>query len=142
MPTWADGSALAFHFETQPLPTALAWYVHHLPPTILEWAVWMTFVIELALPICIFLPRNIRLVAAGGFVLLEALIFATGNYNFFNILTIVLCIALLDDRWTKPIVRGVSDDIGTQSIQERLLPASWRSASSSPSTPCSGCRRR
>ena len=107
-PTWADGSALAFHFETQPLPTALAWYVHHLPPTILEWAVWMTFVIELALPFCIFLPRNIRLVAAGGFVLLEVLIFATGNYNFFNILTIVLCVALLDDRWTKPIVRGVT----------------------------------
>ncbi len=111
-PTWVDGSALAFHFETQPLPTALAWYVHHLPPTVLEWAVWMTFVIELALPICIFLPRNIRLVAAGGFVLLEALIFATGNYNFFNILTIVLCIALLDDRWTKTIVRGVRTTSG------------------------------
>ena len=110
--TWADGSALAFHFETQPLPTALAWYVHHLPPTILEWAVWMTFVIELALPFCIFLPRNIRLVAAVGFVLLEVLIFATGNYNFFNILTIVLCVALLDDRWTKPIVRGVATTSG------------------------------
>ena len=107
-PTWADGSALAFHFETQPLPTALAWYVHHLPPTILEWAVWTTFVIELALPFCIFLPRNARLVAAGGFVLLEVLIFATGNYNFFNVLTIVLCVSLLDDRWTKPIVRGVA----------------------------------
>ena len=110
--TWADGSALAFHFETQPLPTALAWYVHNLPPTVLEWAVWMTFVIELALPFCIFLPRNIRLVAVGGFVLLEVLIFATGNYNFFNILTIVLCVALLDDRWTKPIVRGVATASG------------------------------
>ena len=110
--SWADGSALAFHFETQPLPTALAWYVHHLPPTVLEWAVWMTFVIELALPFCIFLPRNIRLVAVGGFVLLEVLIFATGNYNFFNILTIVLCVALLDDRWTKPIVRGVATASG------------------------------
>ena len=110
--TWADGSALAFHFETQPLPTALAWYVHNLPPTVLEWAVWMTFVIELALPFCIFLPRNIRLVAAVGFVLLEVLIFATGNYNFFNILTIVLCVALLDDRWTKPIIRGVATTSG------------------------------
>ena len=106
-PAWADGTALAFHFETQPLPTALAWYAHHMPTAILESAVWMTFVIELALPFCIFLPRNPRLVAAGGFLLLEVLIFATGNYNFFNLLTIVLCVALLDDRWTKPIVRGV-----------------------------------
>ena len=111
-PTWADGSALSFHFETQPLPTALAWYAHHLPGSILEWAVWITFVIELALPFCIFLPRNARLVAAGGFVLFELLILATGNYNFFNILTIVLCLALLDDRWTKPILRGVATTSG------------------------------
>ena len=111
-PTWADGSALSFHFETQPLPTALAWYAHQLPGSILEWAVRMTFVIELALPICIFLPRNARLVAAGGFVLFELLILATGNYNFFNILTIVLCMALLDDQWTKPVVRGIATTSG------------------------------
>ena len=113
-PTWADGSALSFHFETQPLPTALAWYAHHLPSTLLEWAVWMTFVIELALPFCIFLPRNIRLVAAAGFVFFELLIFATGNYNFFNILTVVLCLALIDDRSMKPIVRGVATTSGRQ----------------------------
>ena len=111
-PTWADGSALAFHFETQPLPTALAWYAHHLPTALLEWSVYLTFVIELALPFLILFPRNLRLVAAGGFVLLELLIFATGNYNFFNILTIVLCISLLDDRWTRPIVRGVTASPG------------------------------
>ena len=107
-PTWADGTALAFHFETQPLPTVLAWYAHHLPQVLLEWSVWLTFAIELALPFFILLPRNLRLVAAGGFVLLEVLIFATGNYNFFNILTVVLCLALLDDRRIKPIVRGVA----------------------------------
>ena len=111
-PTWADGSALSFHFETQPLPTALAWYAHHLPGSILEWAVWTTLFIELALPFCVFLPRNIRLVAAAVFVIFELLIFATGNYNFFNILTIVLCLALLDDRWMKPVIRGVATTSG------------------------------
>ena len=35
---------------------------------------------------------------AAPFVLLEFLILATGNYNFFNVLTIVQCVALLDDR--------------------------------------------
>ncbi|MDE0054490.1 MAG: lipase maturation factor family protein, partial [Gammaproteobacteria bacterium] len=92
--------------------TALAWYAHQLPAALLEWSVWLTFVIELALPFLIFFPRNLRFVAAGGFVLLEVLIFATGNYNFFNILTIVLCIALLDDQWIKPIVRGVTASPG------------------------------
>ena len=88
-PTWADGTALAYHFETQPLPTALAWYAHQAPAALLEWAVSATLWIELVAPFCILLPRNLRLVAAAAFVLLELLILATGNYNFFNVLTIV-----------------------------------------------------
>ncbi len=106
-PTWADGTALGYHFETQPLPTALAWYAHHSPPVLLEWAATATLFIELVLPFCVILPRNPRLVAAAAFVLLELLIFATGNYNFFNVLTVVLCVALLDDRLLPGWFRGV-----------------------------------
>jgi len=97
-PAWANLSALDFHFETQPLPTPLAWYASHLPDAILHLGVAATLAIELILPFCIFMPRNPRLLAAGGFILLELLILATGNYNFFNLLTIVMCISLLDDR--------------------------------------------
>ena len=106
-PTWADWTALGYHFETQPLPTVLAWYAHQAPGAILEWAVAATLFVELVLPFCLFLPRNPRLVAAGAFVVLELLIFATGNYNFFNVLTVVLCIALLDDRLLPARFRGV-----------------------------------
>ncbi|MYE82732.1 MAG: DUF393 domain-containing protein [Gammaproteobacteria bacterium] len=106
-PTWADGTALGYHFETQPLPTALAWYAHHAPAVLLEWGVKATLFIELVLPFCVVLPRNPRLVAAAAFVLLELLIFATGNYNFFNVLTVVLCVALLDDRLLPAWFRGV-----------------------------------
>ncbi len=106
-PSWADGTALAYHFETQPLPTALAWYAHHAPAALLEAAVAATLLIELVLSFCIFLPRNLRLVAAGGFVALELLILATGNYNFFNLLTMVLCVALLDDRLLRVRLRVV-----------------------------------
>ena len=28
---WQDGSAMTYYYETAPLPTALAWYVHHAP---------------------------------------------------------------------------------------------------------------
>jgi len=96
-PTWADGSALAYHFETQPLPTVLAWYADKLPDAVLRFGVHVTFFIELTLPFLVFLPRNPRLVAAGGFLLLELLILLTGSYNFFNLLTMVLCLSLLDD---------------------------------------------
>jgi predicted DCC family thiol-disulfide oxidoreductase YuxK len=97
-PTWRDLAALDVHFETQPLPTVLAWYAHQLPHGLLHAAVGATFAIELVLPFLIFLPRNLRLLAAAGFIGLEVLIALTGNYNFFNLLTIVLCLALLDDR--------------------------------------------
>lgn len=97
-PTWADLSALGYHFETQPLPTVLAWYAHQLPDAMLRLGVAATFVVELLLPFFIFLPRNFRFVAFAGFVLLELLILATGNYNFFNLLTILICLSLLDDR--------------------------------------------
>lgn len=100
-PVWADLSALEYHFETQPLPNALAWFAHQLPAPALKFAVAATFAIELVLPFLIFAPRNLRAVAALAFVSLEVLIFATGNYNFFNLLTIVVCIALLDDRFLR-----------------------------------------
>lgn len=32
-------------------------------------------------------------------VSLQVLIIATGNYNFFNLLTVVLCLSLVDDRF-------------------------------------------
>jgi hypothetical protein len=39
----------------------------------------------------------LRLVALAGFAGLQLLIVATGNYGFFNLLTLVLCVSLLDD---------------------------------------------
>ena len=96
-PVWADLSALEYHFETQPLPTAFAWFAHQLPTPVLSSAVAATFAIELAVPLLIFSPRKLRAVAASAFVLLELVILITGNYNFFNLLTIVICLALLDD---------------------------------------------
>jgi hypothetical protein len=107
--TWAEANALAYHFETQPLPTPLAWFAHHLPGSILAAGVYLTFLIELVFPFFIFLPRNPRLVAGCSFVLLQLAILLTGSYNFFNLLTIVACIALADDRLLRwlPRVRGL-----------------------------------
>lgn len=107
-PTWANGTALLYHFQTQPLPTVLAWYADHLPRLLLQAGVWITFFIELVLPFFILLPRRPRLVAAAGFVLLEVLIALTGSYNFFNLLTIVLCIALLNDPVHREAAHGRS----------------------------------
>lgn len=97
-PSWASLSALDFHYETQPLPTALAWYMHQLPRGFNHFCVAMTLFVELCLPFLIFLPRNPRLLAAAGFIALQGMIALTGNYNFFNLLTASLCLFLFDDK--------------------------------------------
>jgi predicted DCC family thiol-disulfide oxidoreductase YuxK len=96
-PTWANLSALSYYFQTEPLPTPLAWYVHHLPHAVLTVATAATLFIELILPFLIFFPRRLRFVAAFGILFLQVVILLTGNYAFFNLLTMALCLVLFDD---------------------------------------------
>lgn len=96
-PSWADFSALNHYFEAQPLPHIGAWYAHHLPDWLHKGGVGLTLFSELIVPCFIFLPRPFRLAAAGITILMQLLIMATSNHNFINLLTILLCLFLLDD---------------------------------------------
>ncbi len=96
-PTWHSLTALDFHFYTQPLPTWVAWYAQQLPGWFKKLSVLGTYVLEIGFPLLIFGPRSVRLVAFAGMVFLQLLIFATGNYNFFNLLTLALAYLLIDD---------------------------------------------
>jgi predicted DCC family thiol-disulfide oxidoreductase YuxK len=96
-PTWRNLSALSYHFLTQPLPTPLAWYAAHLPLRVLKGATAGMFFVELILPFGIFCPRRVRFVAAFGILLLQSCILLTGNYNWFNLQTMLLCLLLFDD---------------------------------------------
>jgi predicted DCC family thiol-disulfide oxidoreductase YuxK len=101
---WLEFSALSFHFETQPLPTALAWYAHQWPGFILQLGVLFTLVVELLVPFMVLMPRRPRMLAATAIVVFQLVIIATGNYNFFNLLTLCLCILLLDDQFLTRIL--------------------------------------
>ncbi len=97
-PSWAGFTALDHYFETQPLPHVGAWFAHWLPEWLHRAGVGLTFFTELLLPFFLFLPRPFRLAAVGLTLLMQVLILATSNHNFFNLLTIALCLLLLDDR--------------------------------------------
>lgn len=98
LPTWHDLTALAYHYETQCLPPWTAWYAHHLPLWWQRVSCALMFVIELAVPFLIIGPRRARLIAGVVFVGFQLLIVLTGNYTFFNWLTIALTLMLADDR--------------------------------------------
>ncbi len=97
-PTWRAWTALESHYQTQPLPTWTSWYIHQMPPWFQSLSVGFMFYAELIAPFFIFGPRPIRLAGFASLVLLQILIAATGNYGFFNLLSIVICLCILDDR--------------------------------------------
>jgi len=103
---WRRWIALNFHYETQPLPTWPGWYAHQLPEWFQKSSVSVMFFIELVVPFLIFAPRRLRFLACAALVWLQALIAATGNYCFFNLLTVVLCVPLLDDAFLKRFLPG------------------------------------
>jgi len=95
--SWRSLTALPVHYETQPLPTPIAWCMFHAPIWFHKTSVVGVFVIELALPFLMFGPRRLKQIAASGTIGLQVLILLTGNYTFFNFLTIALCLFLFDD---------------------------------------------
>jgi hypothetical protein len=82
--------------------------MHQLPASVHFWSAAGMFVIEVAIPWLIFAPPRffrVRAAAAAAMSALQVGIGATGNYGFFNLLTIVLYLALLDDRVLAPLER-------------------------------------
>ena len=95
---WRNLHALRFHFMTQPLPNPLAWYVYQSPGWLLDSLTLLTLAIELACPFLLFFPRRLRHIGAALLIALQVAILLTGNYAFFNFLSIALCLWAFDDR--------------------------------------------
>lgn len=96
-PAWRHLRALEYHYWTQPIPAWTSWYAVRLPAWLQSASCAAVLGIELVCPWLIFAGRRGRAIAAASFLLLQAAIAATGNYGFFNLLTAVLCLPLLDD---------------------------------------------
>jgi hypothetical protein len=102
-PAWREFHALDYHFFTQPLPTVLGYYAHQLPAGLKAAATFLMLAIELGVPFLIFIPP-LRRYAFFPLGALQLGIAATGNYGFFNLLAIVLCIPLLPEVWLRRVV--------------------------------------
>lgn len=132
-PTWSSFTALTYHYETQPLPVWTAWYAHQLP----EWAhrisVGGVFFVELIAPFMVFGPRHLRYFAAFCFTGLNVLIMLTGNYTFFNILSIFLCVFLLNDEILRRLANRVVQVVS-------IIPSPSRARTRASPEPIEGVR--
>jgi hypothetical protein len=107
-PNWRNLRAMCFHYETQPIPNRIAWYAHQLPEGAQRFSTLGTFFFELIVPFLALGPAPLRLACFCLLLFFQGLIFLTGNYGFFNILTIVLAVPLLDDRYLGLIGQAVA----------------------------------
>uniref|UniRef100_A0A915ISG8 Lipase maturation factor n=1 Tax=Romanomermis culicivorax TaxID=13658 RepID=A0A915ISG8_ROMCU len=82
-PTWWSLTALHYHYESQCIPTPGAWFAHQSSDWLKKLSVVATYSFEI-------------------FVALMIMIIVTGNYNFFNFLTVAICLSLLitEDLWS------------------------------------------
>jgi lipase maturation factor 1 len=96
-PTWRDLTALSYHYWTQPLPTPIAWYMAQLPTWFQKASIVFVLFVELLVPFLIFTPLKFRRIAGWVLIGLQVLILLTGNYTFFNLLAIALCVFLFAD---------------------------------------------
>ena len=110
---WRRLTALCWHYETQPLPTPVAWQAHQLPVAFHKFSAVLVFGIEVLGPFLIFGPVPMRRLAAGLFILFMLLIQLTGNFGFFNLLGIALSVLLLDDALLLPLLGQVQARLTT-----------------------------
>lgn len=96
-PNWRNLTALSYHYQTQPLPTVVAWYFDQFPMSFQKFSCAFMFFVELVVPFLFFAPRRLRFFAAAMTITLQTLIFIAGNYTFFNFLSVPLCLFLFDD---------------------------------------------
>ncbi len=126
-PCWRDLTCLYHHFETQPIPNPISWYLHQLPPVILKLGVLWNHVTELIVPFFILGPRRLRVI--GGWLLIgfQVFLIVSGNLSFLNWLTIAVFIPLFDDEALRAL------------LPKRLT--LWATPSAQQSKPVSMARR-
>ncbi|HEX4639014.1 MAG TPA: lipase maturation factor family protein, partial [Chthoniobacterales bacterium] len=117
--SWLKLTALDYHYWSQPLPTVLGWWADQSPLPFKKFSVAFCLVVEIIVPFFIWAPRRLRLLACGLLVSLQIMIAATGNYCFFNLLTVALCLLLVDDVVAASLCRGVRLDRLKHTATER-----------------------
>ena len=103
---WRDLTCLYYHYETQPIPSPLSWWLHFRPHWFHKFGVLWNHVVELIVPWFAFGPRTARHVAGALLVSFQVVLILSGNLSFLNWLTIVPALACFDDSLLQRLLPG------------------------------------
>ncbi len=98
-PNWRNLTAVAFHYQSQPIPNTQAWYAHKLPMWFQKFSTLLMFFLELVVPFALFGTDLMRFLAFFCLISLQFFIWFTGNFSFLNHLTVVLCTILISNAY-------------------------------------------
>ncbi len=101
---WRDLTCLEYHYETQPMPNPFSWYFHWLPVWIHKTGVLFNHFTELVVPFAYLAPSPISAVAGLITLFFHSWLFASGNFSFLGILTMVLALSTFSDSWLKHVI--------------------------------------
>ncbi|MGK5595459.1 MAG: lipase maturation factor family protein [Parachlamydiaceae bacterium] len=97
-PHWRNLTAVAYHYQSQPIPNTQAWFAHKLPLWFHKLSTLAMFIIELVIPFLLFVNLDsVRLIVFICFFGLQWMIWFTGNFSYLNHLTAVFSLLLISD---------------------------------------------
>jgi len=103
---WRNLTCLDYHYETQPMPNPLSWFLHWAPEWTHRGGVLFNHFAEIVVPFGYFLPQPISMIAGVITILFQGSIFLSGNLSWLNALTAFLAISTFDDRWLPSVLRS------------------------------------
>jgi hypothetical protein len=98
---WRDLTCLVYHYETQPVPNPLSWWLNAAPRWVHVAGTAFNHAVELGAPFLMLAGRIGCRIAGVAFIAFQLVLIASGNLSFLNWLTIVPAIACLDDGWLR-----------------------------------------
>eukprot|EP01043_Picozoa_sp_COSAG02_P001238 COSAG02_NODE_26_length_51927_cov_61.213881_3_plen_594_part_00 len=143
---WRDLTCMDYHYETQPVPNPVAWFLHANFAKIHMLEVLANHFVELVAPWLLLpmLPRTCRILGGIIQILFQCVLIVSGNLSFLNWLTALPAIFCFDDRFLAPLFsnalcqrvnelqKATSATLQKESVAVRELSRS-RSRSPSPS---------
>ncbi|XP_006797045.1 lipase maturation factor 1 isoform X1 [Neolamprologus brichardi] len=94
---WRDLTCMDYHYETQPVPNPMSYYIHRSPWWFHRFETLSNHFVELIVPFFTFLGRRMCMVNGAIQILFQVVLIVSGNLSFLNWLTIVPSLACFDD---------------------------------------------